>query len=215
MTTQRANFWILLLFAATMGYAAIVYPGLPERIPIHWNIRGEVDGWGPRITIFLGPGLVLFAWMLLHGLPKLSPKQFSIDAFRATFNLMMVIVGALCAYIGCVIIHAAGHPHAPIGQWLVAGIGIFFALLGNLMGKTRRNFYIGIRTPWTLASDRVWDVTHRLGGRWMAAGGLIAAALVLFFNWLIPAFVVIMVSCLYPVLFSYLYYKRLERSGGL
>jgi uncharacterized membrane protein len=215
MTAQRANFWILLLFAATTAYAAIVYPGLPDSIPIHWNIRGEVDGWGPKSTIFLGPGLTVFAWILLHGLPKLSPKQFTIDTFGPTFNLMMVIVAALFAYIGCVIIHSAGHPLAPVGQLLVGGIGLFFALLGNLMGKTRRNFYVGIRTPWTLASERVWDATHRLGGRWMAAGGIIAAAMVLLFNWMIPAFVVIMVSCLYPVLFSYLYYKRLEGSGGL
>jgi uncharacterized membrane protein len=215
MTTQRANFWILALFAATVAYAALVYPSLPDRIPIHWNIRGEVDGWGSRNTIFLGPGLILLGWVMLHGLPKLSPKQFSIDTFGPTFNLIMVLVSGMFAYIGCLIIHAAGHPHIDMGKWMVAGIALFLAALGNLMGKTRRNFYVGIRTPWTLASEKVWDATHRLGGRWMAIGGVAAAVLVLLGAPMLLALAVILVTSLYPVLFSYLYYKRLERSGGL
>lgn len=215
MTRQRANLWILVMFAATMAYAAFVYPTLPERIPVHWNIRGEVDGWGSRSTILLGPGLILLGWAMLHGLPKLSPRQFSIDAFGSTFNLIMFLVSGMFAYVGCLIIHASGHPHIDIGRWLIAGIALFLAALGNLMGKTRRNFYVGIRTPWTLASERVWDATHRLGGRWMATGGVAAAALVLLDGPAQLALAIVLAATLYPILFSYLYYKRLERTGGL
>jgi uncharacterized membrane protein len=215
MTAQRANLWILALFAATLTYAAVAYPHLPDRIPIHWNIRGEVDGWDSKNTIFLGPGLVLIGWIMLRALPKLSPRQFTIDTFGPTFNLIMFIVSGMFAYIGCVIIYAAGHPATDVGKCMVTGIALFLAALGNLLGKTRRNFYVGIRTPWTLASERVWDATHRMGGRWMTAGGLAAAGLIILGGSIIIAFSIIIMTCLYPVLFSYLYYKRLEQSGGL
>lgn len=215
MTTQRANFWILLMFAAITAYAAVLYPILPDRIPIHWNFRGEADGWGPKGMIFLGPSLIMVGWALLNILPKLSPKQFDIDSFRATFNLIMFIVSAMFAFLALVIIQATLNRGFDIGKWMMTGISLFLALLGNLMGKTRRNFYVGIRTPWTLASERVWDVTHRLGARWMVSGGLIAAGLALLGVNMVLTIAILLISSLYPVLFSYIYYKRLEKSGGL
>ena|SRR5579871_2349636 len=214
MTIQRATLYIVLLFAAVALYTAIVYPSLPDRIPIHWNIRGEIDGWGPKSTVLISPAMILLGLVLLHGLPALSPIRFKIDTFRPTFNYMMVIVSALFAFIAVLMIVAAQHHDFAIGKFLVAGISLFLAWLGNLLGKTRRNFYVGVRTPWTLASERVWNATHRVAARWMVAGGLVSAVLA-FFGLFVACFGVIMVTCLYPVLFSFVYYKRLERSGGL
>ena len=90
-----------------------------------------------------------------------------------------------------------------------------FALLGNVLGKVRRNFYVGVRTPWALASERVWNATHRLAGKTFVAAGLVGLVLTAagLNGW--PTFVSLMVGAFVPILYSLVYYKQLERSGAL
>jgi uncharacterized membrane protein len=93
-------------------------------------------------------------------------------------------------------------------------IGLAFILLGNVLGKVRRNFWLGVRTPWTLASDRVWYATHRVAGKTMVVGGLVTMLAAMMG---LPAYVstgALMAGALVPVVFSLVYYKRLERAGG-
>ena len=124
--------------------------------------------------------LVLFAF-----LPALSPKHFEVDTFRSTYLYIMVLITALFAYMNGVILLATwqelreGNKFMDIGRALIGGMFLFFALLGNVMGKVRKNFYIGIRVPWTLASDRVWNDTHRLAAWLMVAGGIIGFLVVI------------------------------------
>ena len=92
---------------------------------------------------------------------------------------------------------------------------LFFALMGNVMGKVRKNFYIGIRVPWTLASDRVWNDTHRLAAWLMVAGGIIGFLLVIAGLPLLVAIGVMIVTLLIPVVYSFVHYKALERCGAL
>jgi uncharacterized membrane protein len=106
------------------------------------------------------------------------------------------------------------HGAVDIGRALFGGIGIALVLLGNVLGKVRRNFWLGVRTPWTLASDRVWYATHRLAGKTMVLGGLAVVAATVAG---LPAYVAtgaLLAAALAPVGFSLVYYKRLERTGG-
>ena len=107
-----------------------------------------------------------------------------------------------------------GNKFMDIGRAMIGGMFLFFALLGNVMGKVRKNFYIGIRVPWTLASDRVWNDTHRLAAWLMVAGGILGFLLVISvpFAWLIG---VMLVTFLIPVVYSFVHYKALERRGAL
>jgi uncharacterized membrane protein len=101
-----------------------------------------------------------------------------------------------------------------IGRALLGGIGIAIVLLGNVLGKVKRNFWLGVRTPWTLASDRVWYATHRLAGKSMVTGGLVVLAAALAG---LPGYVAtgaLLAAALVPVVFSLVYYKRLERAGS-
>src|SRR5262249_10492038 len=104
----------------------------------------------------------------------------------------------------------------PMGRWLVAGFFVFFALLGNVLGQVRRNFWMGVRTPWTLANETVWIQTHRLTAWIFVAGGLVGFVAVVAgapLVWCFISFLVLLVAV--PVVYSFVLYKRLERQGKL
>jgi uncharacterized membrane protein len=216
MKTQHALVAAGILTVAAFAYSLSVYSALPERIPTHWNIRGQVDGWsGRQFGAFFAPGLVAVFGLLLVALPWLSPRNFKIDDFRQTFNYVMVVMMALFVYLGVVSLTAALRPDLDVGRAVVIGICILLALIGNVLGKVRRNFWMGVRTPWTLASDEVWIATHRLAARLMVAGGVLGAVAVLLSGSPVLAFVLIMLAAFVPVVYSLVLYKRLEREGRL
>jgi uncharacterized membrane protein len=148
----------------------VLYAQLPEKIPIHWNIEGKIDGYGNKQwALFLSPGIILGLLGLFMALPWLSPKQFSLESFAATYGFIIVVVLATTAYIHGLTLWAAVAGQVDITRAMLAGLMIMFGLMGNVMGKVRRNFWVGVRTPWTLASDRVWNDTHRLAGQLLSA----------------------------------------------
>lgn len=211
MTTRNAVLacWILILVAGLYGIA--VYPQLPERIPCHWNWRGEVDGWMLRDqAVIFGPGIMLIGLLGIWGLPRISPKPFSMENFRATFNLVMVEVVGLFAFIHVLSLRAAMHPEMDSGRIVIGGIMIFFALLSNVMGRVRRNLWMGIRTPWTLASDRVWIATHRFAARLWTVVSLVCAAMAFLGAPLGLVLAVFIIAIFIPIIYSY----QIHRNGG-
>ena len=217
-------YWIIaiLLTLSAWGLAAWVYPGLPDRVPTHWNIEGKVDGWGDKSwATFLMPGMMVIFLVLFAFLPALSPKHFEVDSFRSTYLYIMVLTTALFAYMNGIILLATwqelheGNKFLDIGRAMICGMFLFFALLGNVMGKVRKNFYIGIRVPWTLASDRVWNDTHRLAAWLMVAGGILGFLVVISGLPIVLAIGVMIGTFLIPVVYSFVHYKSLERQGAL
>lgn len=204
------------LVSASLLFSLAVYSSLPEIVPTHWNIRGEADGWGPRaLAAFLFPGIMLALLGLFRVLPWLSPKQFELDSFRSTYGWIIVLMMVLFVYIHVLSLLPGLGYQVRIDRALLGGVMLFFIFLGNLLGKVRRNFFVGIRTPWTLANERVWADTHRVGA-WTFVGtgvvGLLAVAAGA--SPLVPV-VLILVSSLGIVVYSLIRYKQLERRGQL
>jgi uncharacterized membrane protein len=217
-------YWIvaILLTVAAWALSAWLYPSLPERIPTHWNIHGQVDGYGDKQwAVFLFPAMMIVFLILFAFLPALSPKHFEVDTFRSTYLYILVLLTAMFVYMHGVILVATwqevhGGPKVmDLGRAIFGGIFLFFALLGNVMGKVRKNFYIGIRVPWTLASDRVWNDTHRLAAWLMVLGGVIGFLIVIAGLPMVAAIGVLIVTAAVPVLYSFFHYKALERRGAL
>ncbi len=218
--------WFYLAIAFTVaafaisGYVGIVeYDQLPAQVPTHWNIDGEPDGFTPKEKIFptfLALPLVMVGVLLLTlVLPWLSPVQFKIDEFRDTYGYVMMLVTGLMAYIHAVILLASLWRHELLTNLLFGGIFLMFALMGNVLGKVRRNFWMGVRTPWTLASDQVWIQTHRLAAWLFVAAGVLGFVAVLAGVPFLVCFIGLMVAALVPVVYSLVLYKRLEREGKL
>jgi uncharacterized membrane protein len=211
-------YWLMAvaLVVLTWVVSAALYPRLPSTIPMHWNIHGELDGYGSKGTIFLMPGAMVFLLGLFSVLPILSPQSFEVDSSRKTYLFIVVLITGLMGYIQAVILYAATHGgHVDVGRALVGGTFLFFAMLGNVLGRVRRNFYIGVRVPWTLASERVWNDTHRIAAWIFVACGLAGFVIALAGLPLFVAFAVLLVAVVVPVVYSFVHYKQLERRGAL
>lgn len=193
--------------------SVLVHGKLPERVPTHWNLRGQVDGHGPRaVAAFALPAVLVGMLGFFAVLPKVSPAQFSMNDFRGTYGKIVLILLAMLAFIQTLALLAALGYSFDMTRLITAGMLLGLALMGNFFGKIRRNFFVGVRVPWTLASERVWNETHRLAA-WVTSGcGLIGSVVALAgyplvgLGFVVPIVVV-------PVAFSLVRYKQLEARG--
>jgi len=214
---RKSNVAVCLLLIALACAAALYYwPQLPLRVPTHWNIDGQPDAWGaPIALLLLGPGAMTLALLMGFVLPWLSPRGFDVKRFEPAFNYIVTLIVGLFGYIYAIQLAASLNAALSFGSMLMGGVCLLLVLLGNQMGKVRRNFYIGIRTPWTLASERVWEATHRLSAKLMVASGLLGLVAI----WAGAGHgVVVALSMGWAVVavpYSLLYYKRLEKTHQL
>jgi uncharacterized membrane protein len=204
----------ILVVLAAFGATLALYGSLPARMPLHWNALGEVDRYGARASAFLLPAVMAACLLLLALLPGISPRRFSVDAFSDTYWYCALLVVGLMGYVHGLALWSASGGASPVPGFLLGGMAVFFALLGNVMGKVRRNFWLGIRTPWTLANERVWYATHRLAAKTMVGASVLAFVAVLA-GLRAAAMALLLAGPLVPVLYSLYYYKRLERNGAL
>jgi len=206
------NRWIApaaILAMLLLGLAA--YSRLPAQVPSHWNISGQVDGTMSRLgTLLFLPGLSAAIWLLLLALPKIDPLRKSYPAFDGTLRLFINLIVLFMAVVYGMLLAAGLGWRAEVPRAIMACVGILFAALGNEMGRLKPNWFVGIRTPWTLADPEVWRRTHRVGGRVFVAAGLLIAASGL----LLPlelAGVLVVVAALGIVAFSFGYSYLLWR----
>ena len=206
----------VVLLAACEAATALVYPQLPESVATHWDAHGVANGFSPRWSLFLViPGLMLGMMALFAALPWLSPRRFEVGSFAPTSSFLMLLIVALLAYVHGVILWKATGGTLDIARSILGAVALFTVAMGNVMGKVRRNFFIGIRTPWTLASERVWYATHRFAAKVFVAAGLLGFLLA-FTPLRIWAWIALMAAIvLVPLVYSLVLYKRLEKSGEL
>ncbi len=178
--------WVVLLLVT--GLAVWTWVNLPplEQYPVHWNGSGMVDRYGSKmqvgLALFMMPLQVAFIFAIFTFIPKIEPVRSSIDANKRPYNYIWIItmlflagVSGFISYIYANIQTGSEITKFPI-SFLVIGVSAFFIFMGNIMGKFKRNFLVGIKTPWTLTSDLSWDKTHRLSGRMFVGAGLIGVA---------------------------------------
>lgn len=206
----RALMFCILMILVMAAVTAYFYPALPETIPIHWNFAGQIDGYGHRWHLWLAGPIAMTGFLLFSvALPWLSPRQFEVQTFASTYSHLMAVTVALFACIESIMLFAALGGKLDMARGLPTVMFLVLILFGNPMGKVRRNFFIGIRTPWTLASESVWYATHRMAGKLMVASGLLGLVAV----WLgAPRWVLLTLMtawALFATGYSLLLYKRL------
>ena len=181
---------------------AILYPYLPTRVPTHWNGHGQVDGYGAKWTLFIvDPGFMLGMLGLFAILPWLSPRHFEVQTFRSTYLYIMMVILIYLAFTHGLTLWSAVSGRTHLDRAIMGAVCLLIVLLGNVMGKVRRNFYIGIRTPWTIADERVWNATHRLGAKTMVLGGLAGFILALAGAWPWLCLVSVLAGAFVPVIY--------------
>jgi uncharacterized membrane protein len=201
----------LLIIAAMFAVAAWSWPRVPDRIPTHWNLSGEVDGYGGKFAgLLLLPLITSGTYLLLLLLPLVDPGRGNYQNFAGPFQIMrMAIVLFLAFTYGVMVLTAFGH-HIDMTTVICFAAAALLMVCGNLMGKLRPNWFVGVRTPWTLSSKMSWNKTHRLAGWLLMLMGLLLAALAVFrTTWMLILMVVVDVVCLaWMVIYSYLVYRR-------
>jgi len=211
MKISRGQLLSLALVGGAFVITAILYPHLPDRVPTHWGLNGPPDRytdkpWGP----FVLPLTMVGLYVVLSLLPAISPRGFRMEQFRRTYEVIKAtIMGFLFLIMVMAHLAALGKVVA-VGQFIFAAVGLLLLVLGNYMGKVTKNFFVGIRTPWTLASDEVWLRTHRLGGKLFVLAGLVLIVCAIAGLGLIPGLVAIGAASLIPVIYSYVIYRRIE-----
>jgi len=204
--------WLgVAMLVAMWGFALAVLGRLPAEVPSHWNLQGEADAWMPRMPgAFIAPIIATGVWALLHALPWLDPRRRNVEHNRGDRSLIANLIVLFCALLEGVTLGAAlGWPVAAAG-WVQAGLGLLLIGIGNYLPRIRSNWWIGIRTPWTLDSERVWRETHRVGGRAFVAGGVLLVAAALLpapvREWVTMAVLVPMVVL--PIAYSFVAWRR-------
>jgi uncharacterized membrane protein len=168
------------LIAAQMGLALAVVNKVPAQIATHWDLRGRVDGYGSWAGIVAVPVTCAFVGGFLMVLPIVGPLRENLQRSKAAYGRIAITVFAFMTVVHvCVVLSAMG-VKVPMIRVLVVGMGIMFALIGKWIEKLKRNLWAGIRTPWTLASDVVWERTHRAGAKVFVVTGLMISVVGLF-----------------------------------
>lgn len=175
--TKHKRAWEIAQLAIIAGMfilAGVRWGSVPDQIPVHWNAAGEVDGYGGKfLGLLLLPLMTAALYPLLKYLPRIDPASRNYETFAGTYLLVRVLLTVYLAFIYVILNLAIGHEETfPVGELIVAAVGVLFIILGSVMGKFRPNWFAGIRTPWTLTSKKSWVQTHRLGGRVFIAAGV-------------------------------------------
>lgn len=214
MSTRVANIICILGVVGLVAYIAWSFPALPDPMPTHWNAAGQADDYtGKSAGAAILAAVPLFVMLIFKIIPVISPHGFRTESFTGVLNNLMTASVVFSCVISVAAIRAALGAEHNMSTIVMVAVGALFIVIGNFLGKVRKNFFLGIRTPWTLASDEVWAKTHRLAG-WcfVIAGAIMAIGAVAGprFEWVIVTVVTI---ALVPVVYSYFAYRRIEGFG--
>lgn len=199
-----------------IGLAILTWLTLPDldRYPIHWNLAGEADRFASRnavlAVLMIMPITQIAMAVLLYFLPKIEPLRQNFEESRAAYNTIWIVVMAFLTIVGAMICLIYKAETALSLQWLAFGISLVFIGIGNVLGKVRQNYLLGIRTPWTLSSELSWEKTHRVGSRLFVLAGIIGLLLAVFIpeKALAGVIVVILVVTILCVIYSYIVWKE-------
>lgn len=207
---KKSNLIIILIILISFAIGVYFYPQIPNEMASHWNLRGEVDDYMPKFWgILLMPFISLFLFLLFLIIPKIDPLKENIEKFRKYFDWFIILIILFLSYIYLLAIFWNLGFEFNMGRMLMPALGILFFYIGILLKNAKRNWFIGIRTPWTLSSDSVWDKTHQLGSKLFKIAGIITFLGILFPNYVLwTVLIPILTASLYLVVYSYFEYQK-------
>ncbi|MBA6154731.1 SdpI family protein [Gelidibacter maritimus] len=197
-------------------YLAYIWNQLPEKVPMHWNIKGEVDRYGEKIELIIIPILLpLLVYIIFLVVPKIDPKN-KLNNMGNKLQTIKFILTTFMSILALFILYTAKNETYANPNYIVLLVGVLYIIFGNYFKTIKANYFIGIRTPWTLENETVWKKTHQLGGKLWFAGGIIVviSSLILAKGMNFTIFLTITgIIIIIPIIYSYLIFKNESRTA--
>jgi uncharacterized membrane protein len=215
-STIKKDWFIIAIITLTFVVCLYIYPSLPEKMASHWNAKGEIDGYSGKFFGAFGiPLMNLAFYFLFIFLPYLDPKKENYSKFSGAYKLIRYSFHILFTCIqASILLVALGHP-VNIGMFVGVAVSMLFVVIGNVMGKFKHNYFVGIKTPWTLANEEVWTKTHRMAAPLWVVGGIISGVFAIILNgksfFYIVLLIVVSVISIVPIIYSFIIFKRVNR----
>lgn len=211
MSNKITNIVLLAIVVIAFVAGVLVYPQLPEKIASHWNAVGEVNGYMQKFWgLFLLPLIMLGMFALYIIIPLIDPLKNNIKAFRKYYNALWIFLEIFFLYIYGLSVAWNLEFRFNFTTAIVPAIAVLWFFLGTFLKNIKRNWFVGIRTPWTLSNDTVWEKTHKLGAKLFQASAIISLLGLFFKGNFSILFIIIpaMASALIAVAYSYIAYKK-------
>lgn len=210
MDNKKTNLIIISVIILSFLSAFYLYPKLPDRVASHWNSQGQVDDYLPKIWgVFLMPAITLAIFLLFLLIPRIDPLKKNIAKFRNYFNWLIILIVVFLLYVYSLTVFWNLGYRFNMTLLMTPAVGLLFFYIGVILKHAERNWFIGIRTPWTLSSDVVWKKTHQLGAKLFKVAGIIAILGIFFAeNALWFAIIPAIASSLFLLVYSYFEHKK-------
>jgi uncharacterized membrane protein len=210
------NRWLgVWVFGAVAVVSVLLWPLLPDRVVTHWNAAGVADGWSSRTTaILIGPGAIAALTLVFQILPSIDPRRANYPKFRDVYWLVANTLVLFVAVLHLAVLGSAAGARIDVLKVLAVALAVLLIVLGNFFGRIQPNWFLGVRTPWTLENPEVWRKTHRVAAWLFVLSGLATGVAILIpgVEALWVAFVGTMVTALGSVLLSLVFWFKEKRS---
>jgi uncharacterized membrane protein len=216
MSKRTLILGIVIVTLLSLSLSAWAYPRLPASVPSHWNVQGQVDGYTtPLAAALLLPAIFLGTGLIFVFLPTIDPLRQNYAAFRTVYHWFVLFFCLFMAYLHGLTLFAGLGGQFNMNRMLLPAMGLFFILAGFLVERAKPNWFVGIRTPWTLSNPVVWEKTHRLGGVLFKISGAITLLGVLLPQLALGFMLVtLMGSALATTVYSYFIYQQETRKSS-
>lgn len=204
------------IFILALVIALVSLPFLPEQLPIHFDSQGQVDNYAGKWSIFIAPAVILLLLFMAEILRKIDPKAKNYQQFESYYYDIHFAVSLLMLFIEVYILLFVSGLEWGINQLIYPAAALLFIFLGNILPKLKHNYFIGIRTSWTIASEKVWYLTHRFAGKVFVIGGIAILISNFFFISYITLifFIIVTIMVLLSVFSSLYYFKKYEKTSN-
>ncbi len=207
---KKVYIFCLGIILLSFTLAVFCYSAMPEKMASHWGMNGEVNGYMPKFWgLFLMPlvSLVIFGLFVL--IPKIDPLKENIVKFRKYFDWFIVLLEIFLLYVYILTLVWNVGIRFNFSLAIIPAMALFFYYIGILVEKSERNWFVGIRNPWTLSNEIVWKKTHKLGGRLFKVAGLVTFSGILFPEYAFLLFVLpAIVFAIFINFYSYFIFKK-------
>ena len=216
MKTRNIQILIIGLILVSFLIGAYLYPYMPEKMASHWDANGSVDGFMPKLWgLFLLPAITAILFLVYMLIPKIDPLKGNIEKFRGHFDVFILLLFVFLFYVHMLTMLWNLSYRFNIIQLLTPAFGLLIYYAGIMMENAKQNWFIGVRTPWTLSSEVVWDKTNKLAGKLFKVAGVLAAMGLIFPKYAIFLILVpVILAAVYPIIYSYQKYQQEIEAGS-